>query len=153
MAYTNKDFLGKGWSFPPTFDDTPGRGVDMVSNEVDIRESLEILLNTNLGERVMLPEYGSNVRSHLFEAISNSKNHFLKESIRVAILRYEPRIILNEIYIDHTDYLDGIVKVQIDYTVESTNTRFNLVYPYYREEGTDIPKLFREQIQQTSIDL
>ena len=125
----------------------------MVSNEVDIRESLEILLNTNLGERVMLPEYGSNVRSHLFEAISNSKNHFLKESIRVAILRYEPRIILNEIYIDHTDYLDGIVKVQIDYTVESTNTRFNLVYPYYREEGTDIPKLFREQIQQTSIDL
>lgn len=154
MDHSNKKFLGRGWSFPPTFAHTAGRGeVSMVANEIDIRQSLEILLNTSLGERVMMPEYGCDIRSHLFESISATKNHFLKESIRVAILTYEPRIILNEIALDNRDYLEGIVKVSIDYTIESSNTRFNLVYPFYREEGTNIPRLYRDGIQQTSLEL
>ena len=62
------NFLGTGWSFPPTFI-RASRGVKMTSGEEDIDRSLEILLSTSLGERVMLPEYGANMEELLFEPI------------------------------------------------------------------------------------
>ncbi|HIB47323.1 MAG TPA: hypothetical protein EYN07_07950 [Flavobacteriaceae bacterium] len=147
----NRSFLGRGWAFPPTFSDAPNIGVEMVENEKDIKESLEILMNTNVGERAMLPEYGCKVLQFLFEAISNSKMHFLKELIRTAIIQYEPRVELNDIAIDHSDYQQGIIRVGIDYSVITTNTRFNLVFPYYKLEGTDLPKLYHKQIKHTLI--
>lgn len=148
MAKDNS-FLGKGWSFPPTFHNGVTVGVEMVENELDIKQSLEILLNTSLGERIMLPEYGCDLQMFLFESISNSKMHFLKEMIRTAVVRFEPRIELNDVIIDHSDYQEGIIRVKLDYTIETTNTRFNLVFPYYKEEGTNIPQLYHKQVTQT----
>jgi len=141
-------FLGKGWSFPPTFHDYRGQGVEMVENEVDIKQSLEILLGTSLGERLMVPEYGCDLMTYLFDAISTTRVHFLRELIRTAILKYEPRIDLNEIHIDQTDYLEGIIRIKVDYSIIVTNTRFNLVFPYYRVEGTGIPQLYQKQVTQ-----
>jgi hypothetical protein len=142
----SNSFLGTGWAFPPTFHDDKLTGVEMVKNEHDIKESLEILLNTNLGERIMLPDYGSELQKFLFEKISNSKTHFLKNIVRTAIIKYEPRITVNEINIIQKDYQDGIIRVVIKYTVKSNNTRFNLVFPYYKQEGTDIPVLFHKHV-------
>jgi len=138
--------LGTGWAFPPTFHDDRLTGVEMVKDAHDIKESLVILLNTNLGERVMLPEYGSELQNYLFDIISNSKLHFLKNVIRTAILKFEPRITVNDIIIDQKDYQEGIIRVVIKYTVKSNNTRFNLVFPYYKMEGTDIPVLFHKHV-------
>lgn len=142
----SKSFLGTGWGFPPTFHEDAIMGVNMVKNEHDIKESLEILLNTNLGERVMLPEYGSELQKYLFDMISNSKKHFLRNIIRTAIIKYEPRITVNDIVLDQKDYLDGIIRVEIKYTIKSNNTRFNLVFPYYKIEGTNIPVLFHKHV-------
>ncbi|WP_340065865.1 GPW/gp25 family protein [Ascidiimonas aurantiaca] len=146
----DKSFLGQGWSFPPTFSNNGNRGIIMVANEEDIRQSLEILLSTSLGERTMLPEYGCDLQSYLFDTISNSKVHFLKELVRTAIINYEPRIDLNEVLIDYSDYQEGIIRIELDYTIETTNTRFNLVFPYYKVEGTDIPQLYQEKVTQTT---
>jgi len=146
-----KSFLGRGWSFPPTFYKNGDIGIEMVANEKDIQQSLEVLLTTAVGERVMLPEYGCNLQSYLFESISNSKMHFLSEMIRTAIIDYEPRIVLNDILIDHADYQEGVIRVKIDYSIETTNTRFNLVFPYYRVEGTHIPQLYHQQVVQSLI--
>ena len=147
MNNKDKSFLGRGWSFPPTFNSKVG-GVTMVSEEEDIKQSLEILLGTSLGERIMLPEYGCDLHKYLFESISTSKIHFLQELIRTAILNYEPRIDLEEINIDHSDYLDGIIRINLDYSIQTTNTRFNLVFPYYKVEGTNIPQLYHQQVSQ-----
>jgi len=147
----NKSFLGTGWGFPPTFHDHPLMGVEMVQHEYDIQESLQILLNTNLGERIMLPEYGSELQRYLFDAISNTKMHYLKDIIRTAILKFEPRITVNNILIDQKSYLDGLIKVNIEYTIKSNNTRFNLVFPYYKTEGTNIPVLFHKHVIQSRI--
>lgn len=143
----NKSFLGRGWSFPPTFITTGNIGVKMVENEEDIRQSLEILMSTSLGERTMLPEYGCDLHAYLFESINNSKMHFLKELIRTAIIKYEPRILLHDVIIDESEYLDGIIKINLDYSIETSNTRFNLVFPYYKVEGTDVPQLYQKSIQ------
>lgn len=121
----------------------------MVENEQDIKESLHILLNTSLGERTMLPQYGCDLQSYLFDAISTSKIHFLKDLIRRAILTYEARIELHEVHIDISDYQDGIIRIKLDYSIETSNTRFNLVFPYYRVEGTNLPSLYQQHAVQS----
>ncbi|WP_394749657.1 GPW/gp25 family protein [Spongiimicrobium salis] len=142
---TKKSFLGTGWAFPPTFHNDVKSGVAMVSNEEDIRQSLRILLHTRLGERIMQPKYGCDLYTYLFESISNSREHLIKEVIRTAILKFEPRIKLLAIRLDESDYLEGIIRIHLDYKVPLSNTRFNLVFPYYKVEGTDIPLLYREK--------
>jgi uncharacterized protein len=130
-------FLGRGWSFPPSFSKKNKR-LAMVSEEDDIKESLEILLSTSPGERVMQPEYGCNIKSLLFEGFSLSMQALAKEMIRKSILFFETRVIVNSINVDVVDKNAGLLKIIIDYTVQSTNTRFNMVYPYYLKEGTGI---------------
>lgn len=145
----DNSFLGRGWSFPPTFNNDGIVGVEMVEKELDIKQSLEILLSTSKGERIMLPDYGCDLHSYLFESINDSKMHLLQEIIRSAIIKFEPRIELNDIIIDRSDYQEGIIRIKLDYTIETTNTRFNLVFPYYKVEGTGIPQLFHKQITQS----
>tara|TARA_Y100000782_G_C10183410_1_gene265122 strand:- start:2634 stop:3092 length:459 start_codon:yes stop_codon:yes gene_type:complete len=146
----NKTFLGRGWAFPPTFRKNNAEPVAMVQDDVDIHQSLEVLMGTVLGERVMLPGYGSDLHAYLFQSISNSEVHFLKELIRTAIVNYETRVELEEIEIDYSNYQEGIISIALKYTVETTNTRFNLVFPYYQVEGTHIPQLYRKNIQTES---
>lgn len=138
----NEVFLGTGWSFPPTFD--KGRSsVQMVSFDTDIRQSLEILFQTDRGERTMLPEYGSDLREMLFNAMDNSRFNYMRNLIQMAILRYEPRIDLNNVLINDTDYLDGVLYIELDYTVRKTNSRANMVFPYYIVEGTNVPDQYK----------
>ena len=142
----DKSFLGRGWSFPPQFNKEGRVGVKMVSAEKDIKQSLEILLTTNLGERIMLPQYGCDLQNFLFSSLSTSKTYFLKDLVRNAILDFEPRVTLHNVIIETDEYLEGIIKIKLDYSIIKTNTRFNLVFPYYKVEGTDIPQLFQNQI-------
>jgi phage baseplate assembly protein W len=99
---------------------------------------LHILLTTRLGERVMQPTYGCNLDELVFEALSSTFKSFIKDLIKTAILYHEPRIRLNKIELDDSRDLEGIILIVIDYTVRTTNTRFNYVFPYYKNEGTDI---------------
>jgi len=131
-----KTFLGVGWKFPPTFDKTSG-SVMLVSEEEDIRESLFILLSTKPGERTMLPEYGCDLNKMIFESIDSSLITEMKGMIENAILYFEPRIILNEIDISQDKTNDGLLLIDVQYTVRKTNKRSNMVYPYYILEGNE----------------
>lgn len=130
-------FLGTGWSFPPTFNNTASV-VEMTSDEPDIHLSLQILLATRKGERVMVPDYGCNLDEMVFEPMTTTFKTYIRETIKTAILFYEPRIDLNSIKIDDSREVDGVILIILEYTVRSTNSRFNFVYPYYKKEGTDI---------------
>ncbi len=127
-------FIGSGWSFPPEFSDT--QAIKMVSGELDIKESLAILLSTNPGERVMLPEYGCGIKSLVFSEINLGTITEIKAMIKDAILYFEPRIALEEIAIETNDSLNGRLFINLIYTVITTNSRSNLVYPFYIMEGT-----------------
>lgn len=136
MADENQ-FLGKGWSFPPTFENQ-GRSVRMVEAENDIRQSLGILLSTSLGERVMHPTFGWKRDALLFEPLSTSFAAYLKREIEMAVLFFEPRIDLNALAFDTPPDREGLVEIRLDYTIRTTNARTNLVYPFYLDEATDI---------------
>ena len=131
----SQSFLGTGWSFPPTFA-KGGSAVEMVSGTDDIRQSLEILLATRLGERVMQEEFGCDLTAVLFEELDQSLVNSLTSLISDAILYHEPRIELNRLDITEDQATEGLLLISLDYTVRNTNSRFNLVYPFYLNEAT-----------------
>ena len=119
---TNKAYLGTGWSFPPDFD-KESETITKVSAEKDIEQSLEILLSTSLGERVMQAEYGCNLKDYQFESIDSSLIGFLKDIGRRAILFYESRIKLERVDITEAesfDILEGLLKITVHYEIEGT---------------------------------
>lgn len=129
-------FLGTGWSFPPEF--SKRGSVKMVSAEEDIRQSLLILLSTTPGERVMQPSFGCGLKSKVYENVNESSVTILKDMIKRAILFFEPRVVLESINADSSESYEGRLNFLIQYRVISTNTRHNIVYPFYFREGTDV---------------
>ena len=132
-----KSFLGRGWSFPPSFNNETNE-VEMLSDEEDIESSLNILLSTRLGERTMLPGYGCNLDELVFESLTTTFKSYIKDLVKTAIIRHESRIKLNSIELDDSQELDGVVLITVDYTIQSKNTRYNFVYPFYLNEGSNI---------------
>ena len=135
-TYSGKSFLGRGWKYPVTFKQSSNTVV-LSQYEQDIRESLNILLSTERGERVMRPEYGTNVRDLLFEPLDVSTATLVGEEIKKAILLNEPRVFVDSVEAIQEE-LNGYLEVKIEYTVIATNTRSNMVFPFYLNEGTNI---------------
>jgi len=133
----NAAHLGRGWSFPPTFNRNTGT-VEMVAAETDINQSLQILLSTSLGERVMQPNYGCNLSDFQFEPLNVSLISYLKDLIERAILFFEPRITVEKIQVTDagsTDLLEGKFTIDIEYRIDGSNSRFNYVYDFYEREA------------------
>ena len=134
MAEVSGSFLGKGWQFPPGFTDRGG-GVLMVEEEEDIHQSLQILLTTSPGERTMLEGFGCDLSRFVFEEISQGLINALDSMIKDAILYYEPRITVIRVRIDESKDTAGLLLIGIEYKVKSTNSRFNMVFPFYSNEA------------------
>ncbi|NLJ00892.1 MAG: GPW/gp25 family protein [Bacteroidales bacterium] len=130
----NRSFLGRGWSLPPEFTKETGT-VKMLEDEDDIVSSLHILLSTRLGERVMVPDYGCNLDDLLFNSLSITVKTYVADLIRTAILYHEPRIDTKKIAIEPADDTNGVLLIHIEFVVRATNSRMNMVYPFYKTEG------------------
>ncbi len=137
MAESDKvPFLGTGWSFPPEFELTSG-SVALTSGDLDIKNSLTLLFATIPGERKVNPLYGVDLSVLLFETLSTSLKTRVTDMLTRAINRYEPRIDLDEVTY-HEIPLEGMLFITVHYTIRTTNTRTNLVFPFYLKEGTDL---------------
>jgi phage baseplate assembly protein W len=130
----DNSFLGRGWSFPVAFSETGS--AKMSEHEIDIDESLRILLMTYPGERVMQPEFGCRLRDFCFEDLTLRTETLMQDEIRRAILLNEPRVDAEDIGIEPTEK-EGVVHINVAYVVRSTNSRRNLVFPFYLNEATD----------------
>lgn len=131
--YKDRAFLGTGWGFPPTFRKEK-KGVIMISEEEDVNSSLEILLTTRINERALQPKYGCDLNQLLFEPMSLTTMTYIKGLVKDAIVRFEPRIKLIGLDLAN-DYHSGKVEIKIEYQIRGTNSRFNYVYPFYKEGG------------------
>jgi uncharacterized protein len=129
--------LGRGWSFPPTFSKLT-KSLVLTADEEDIRKSMEILLSTTIGERFLQPAYGCNLDDYVFEPMNATIETSIKIAIKNAILLFEPRIQLLSLKLDTTTFInEGRVDINVDYQIISTNSRFNLVYPFYLNEANN----------------
>ena len=132
---TTHSFLGTGWRFPPTFT-KGGSDVEMASGVEDIHQSLQILLSTRLGERPMQDDFGCDLHQALFEEIDQDLINSLTSIISDAILHHEPRINMDQLNVSESQSQQGLLLISIEYTIKSTNSRFNMVYPFYINEAT-----------------
>ena len=130
-----RDFLGRGWSFPPRVDPATGRFV-LTGEEENIRESIRIILATRRGERAMLPDFGCDLHQYVFDLPDPASLTLACSEITGALTRWEPRIVDVEVQPDLARMAEGVVRFDIRYTVRATNNPNNLVYPYYLYEGT-----------------
>jgi uncharacterized protein len=140
--YQLGSFLGTGWGYPFTFS-TGGADVYMVSDVQDIFESLEILLGTSIGERVMEENFGCNLMDYLFEELDERLTENLRSCIQDAIRKYETRIELEDVTFDiQVDTMQSCIYIRLIFRVRHTNSRYNLVYPFYLSEtifGKNLP--------------
>ena len=127
--------LGRGWAFPPSFS-LDGSSVETVSGTADIEQSLRLLLGTAPGERIMQESFGCDLRGLLFEELDQSLINTLERLVEDAILNYEPRIRFDRLDVQRGDVTQGSILLRIYYTVNATNTRYNLVFPFYLTEAT-----------------
>ncbi len=127
-----KTFLGTGWSFPPSFD-RKLKSVELVSDKTDIDQSLEILLSTKLGERVMLPKYGCDLSDLVFESMNTTFETYITDLVKTAILYHEPRVDMESLEFE-SDQNEGKLLIIINYKIRITNSRSNFVFPFYKNE-------------------
>lgn len=135
MGDPEKALLGTGWSFPPEFSRL-SYSVTMVSGEEDIRQSLRILFATVLGERLMLPQYGTDLQKKVFQATTTTFMTQIAGSVEKAVLLWEPRIDVDKVFVQPDPTINGLISITVSYTIRHTNTRNNLVFPFYLKEAT-----------------
>lgn len=103
-----------------------------MSSGVEVIEgSINMVLMTAPGERLMRPEFGCRIWELLFEPINANTLGLMDQAVRDALGRWEPRITVDDVRIKPDQHAESLVNIEIDYTIRTTNDRRNLVYPFY----------------------
>ncbi len=149
-APEDRDFLGRGWRFPPAFD---VGGVATSAHEAKVAESIRIILGTARGERVMRPDFGCGIHDLVFEPANDGTLALIRAAVEEALILWEPRVELLGVRVDAAPgkalrrgaaegmglppagVRDGTLIIAVDYRVRGTNNAFNLVYPFYLRQG------------------
>ena len=108
------------------FDDIP---------EEDIEQAIGIILETARNERIMRPQFGGGLNSFLFESNSSVTHQRIRESVRNALIDWEPRIDVENVSIAASPTEPNLMFITIDYAVRRSNTFYNRVYPFYLNEA------------------
>nr|WP_223184571.1 GPW/gp25 family protein [Streptomyces sp. CBMA152] len=114
-------------------------GIGMVERDREIEEAIRLVLGTAPGERPMRPEFGCGIHDYVFAPGDGATAGLIAQEVRVALERWEPRIEVNDVAIAFDAVDDGVLYIDVRYTVRSTNNRRNLVFPFYTipsQEGT-----------------
>jgi phage baseplate assembly protein W len=125
--------LGIGWAFPP---EASGAGdVATAAYQLDVQEAIGIILGTRAGERVMRPDFGAGLSALMFAPMNTRTLALASYYVQQALVQWEPRI--DQVTATAVaDQQNGLLNINIRYRIRSTNTFYNLVYPYYLTEGT-----------------
>ena len=130
-----KAFLGRGWAFP--VEPGPGGDVALAEYEDDVRQAIRLILATNRGERAMRSDFGAGLGDFVFEPLSTTTMALVRQRVEEALVLWEPRIDHVEVSVAPVHAGDRELRIDIGYRVRSTNTFYNLVYPFYLLEGAD----------------
>jgi phage baseplate assembly protein W len=122
-------FLGTGWSFPVELD-AKGR-IKMAAGEDSIRQSIWTILSTAPGERMMRPDFGCGIDDFAFSVNDAGLAGHVADAVQDALAIWEPRIDVLGVNAFPDQSKPNLLLVEIHYQVRSTNSRFNLVYPFY----------------------
>ena len=135
MPDIDKSFLGKGMKFPPQINPATGRFVT-VSEEENIKESIYLILMTQITERPLRPGFGSNIMSYTFMDQNLTQLTMVSRTIKEQITSQEPRVTEVQVTFE-AGPREGVLLFNIEYVVQNTNTRDNLVFPFYLDVASE----------------
>lgn len=121
--------LGRGWNFPIT-PDPLSRKLRYLSGVEKVRQSVLIILETEPGERIMRPTFGSGLRRYLMKPNTPATRALIKNDVELALISFEPRIRVTAVNVDPGDD-PSLVLIQIAYVHLVDGREDNLVYPFY----------------------
>jgi phage baseplate assembly protein W len=124
-----REFLGTGFRFPLVPDATGALGWS--SGDANVEQSLQILLMTVAGERVMRGEFGTDAERMVFAPGSERYLRMLETTIEEAVRDWESRVDLVEVRAEAEPNDATHVLVSIAYRVRQSNTRHSMVFPFY----------------------
>lgn len=127
-----RDFLGRGWRFPLLPDGSGGLGYTEAGENIE--HSLKVLLLTQTRERVMRPRFGTEAPRLVFAPGSLRFLRLLEDSVREAVVEFEPRVDLLDVRAEVDSREDTRVTVALRYRERRTNTVGNLVFPFYLDQ-------------------
>lgn len=125
--------LGRGVRFP--FHPGTGGGFAFVDGEAVVAQSIEMILLTALGERQMRFEFGSDLPRLIFSPITSSTLVEIEQAARNALRDWEHRIVVRSVSAVPDPDLESKVTLTIAYDIPQTNSRGNLVFPFYLQGG------------------
>lgn len=125
----SSDFIGAGWAFPVRTDHTGS--IALVSGERELVESIRLILGTAPGERPARPGFGCAIHDLVFAPADASTAGQIAYQVRIALERWEPRIVLDDVRVDFAESALGILYIEICYRIRSENNPRNLVFPFY----------------------
>lgn len=113
--------FGKGISFPPRI----GEDGRMVWSEgpQNIRENIQVILLTDLRERLMRPGFGGGLCTFLFQPNIASTHRLIEERVRQALARWEPRIRVEQVLVQEDENDPQTAIVTIEYSLVATQAR------------------------------
>ncbi|HEX4834354.1 MAG TPA: GPW/gp25 family protein [Trebonia sp.] len=125
-------FSGSGWAFPVqrAADGTIARSADP---DGAVEDAIAMILGTAPGERVMQPDYGTPVGDYVFAPVNAGTTGQVSQAVQAALAEWEPRIDVLDVTTTADPGDPRRLLVAITYQVRSTNSRNNLVYPFYLE--------------------
>jgi Bacteriophage baseplate protein W len=131
------DFVGAGWAFPLGVN--RNGGIALVRRDVELEQAMQLILTTYPGERPMRHEFGSRLRDFVFRPINSQTVAELSYEVRQALIRWEPRVIIEAVNVLPNRRDEGLLYIDIQYRIKETNDRRNLVFPFYTipEDGSD----------------
>ncbi|HJQ69627.1 MAG TPA: GPW/gp25 family protein [Blastocatellia bacterium] len=124
-------FLGKGWSMPLAPDDRSGM-LEYEAGPEKVRQSIQIILDTEQGERIMRPTFGCGLRRYLMKPNTTATRALIQREVAIALKAWEPRIDLQDVQVTPGDD-PALVLIEIFYTHKRDGRQGNFVYPFYLE--------------------
>lgn len=122
-------FIGRGFGWPLGVDHTGS--IRLSEGVAELDRSIELVLMTAPGERLMRPRFGCRIWDLLFEPVTPNLLGLINEAVRDALAQWEPRIVVDEVLSRPDEDNPALVLVGVVYRVRATNDRRNLVYPFY----------------------
>lgn len=127
----SQSYTGSGWAFPSRLS-ASGRVVRTEGADT-VHQAVWMLLSTARGERPMEPEYGCGIYELVFAPGTGSTLGQVRQAVVEALVRWEPRIDVLSVQVEVDISAPERLLIQLEYRIRSTNSRFNLVYPFYVE--------------------
>lgn len=127
--------VGRGWAWPLGIDN---QGHMALTDEaIEVSQSMEIILRTMPGQRVMRPEFGCRIHDLVFAPNNLQTAVTAQHYVEQALERWEPRIEVVQVDARPNPEAPTELIIEIEYIIKATRDPRTLVFPFYLIPGED----------------